>query len=90
MSGELERKMSEWDTLQYAASLQDKKPTLHHRTFDEDKQNIGFLGDTHIGSRYFNEDELQIQAIEYLRKKDADLFSNYSNSKSSIPIISSS
>lgn len=53
--GELSDSISEWDTIKYAASKQEISPTLDIQKFDVDKLTLVLMGDTHIGSRYYDE-----------------------------------
>ena len=50
----LEDKMDEWDSLHHAASKSELKPTLNRVVIPESKAVLVPMGDSHIGSRYYD------------------------------------
>jgi len=66
----LEDKMQEWEALKHYSSKANTKPTLdiidYHK---DDKKTIVLLGDTHIGSKYFDE-ELLIENLEWCKENN--------------------
>jgi UDP-2,3-diacylglucosamine pyrophosphatase LpxH len=52
----LKNKIGEWETIQFTSSINELKPTLNHKKFDTEKLVLSLIGDSHIGSKYFDED----------------------------------
>jgi len=48
--------MQDWEAYHKAASVNELKPTLNYKKFDVDKLTLNLIGDSHIGSKYFDED----------------------------------
>jgi len=67
---ELEDKLSDWEAYRMAAKKEDLKPTLNTVKIDKEKASIVPLGDTHIGSRYFDESLLK-ENLEWCVENDA-------------------
>jgi len=64
MEDQLDLILDDWTTLHHAASKSELKPTLNRVDFsDREKATIVLMGDTHIGSRYYDEE---------LHKRDLD------------------
>jgi len=54
--GGLEKKMEDWDTIQFASAKSETKPYLHRRKFDVDRMTLVLMGDMHIGSKFYDEE----------------------------------
>ncbi len=67
---ELTDNLSEWETMKYAASKSELKPTLHYKKFDVEKLELLLMGDMHMGSKYYDED-LHKEVIDHCLKKKA-------------------
>lgn len=67
---ELSDNLSEWESMRHAASKSELKPTLDYKKFDTEKLELILIGDTHIGSRYYAEDDNK-RMIEYCWETDA-------------------
>ncbi len=65
---ELNENISEWETMRFAASKSELKPTLHYKRFDADKLELILMGDMHIGSKFYDE-EMHKKMIDYCYKK---------------------
>lgn len=62
--GDISDKLRDWDTEQHAVSKNELKPTLHVASFDVDRLDLTLMGDTHIGSRFYNSD-LHLEVLEW-------------------------
>lgn len=52
----LEDRMDDWETMKFTAAKNELKPTLGRIDLsDKDKATIVLMGDTHIGSKFYNE-----------------------------------
>jgi predicted phosphodiesterase len=65
-------KMQDWEDFKKASQESSMKPTLHHKKFDVEKLTLTLLGDTHIGSKYFDEDLLK-QILEWCYEKKSPI-----------------
>ena len=65
---ELTASLSEWETMKFAASKSELKPTLNYKKFDVEKLELILMGDMHMGSKYYDED-MHKEMIEYCYKK---------------------
>jgi len=66
---ELNKNLDDWDTIKFASSKAELKPTLDHRKFDVDKLELLLVGDLHLGSRFFDEDMVKQMIRHSLTKK---------------------
>ena len=64
--------LSEWETIKFAASKSELKPTLNYRKFDAEKLEIILMGDMHMGSKYYDED-MHKEVIDYCLKKKTQI-----------------
>ena len=58
------RKNTNWEKLRKEQRTSENKPTLNTVVFDTDKQLLVLMGDTHIGSKFFDE-ELHKKHLDY-------------------------
>lgn len=64
--------LSEWETMKYAASKSELKPTLNYKKFDVEKLELILMGDMHMGSKYYDE-EMHKKMIDYCYKKKTQI-----------------